>query len=102
MNTYIYPANLKESAKLWFWSLRDVMIGGAALLLSVISLSQAGFVFPLAITLLYAFLTIKMDDTSILDFIKRAANYFILSQQLYIWNLINRKGEPHEKRQVKQ
>ena len=103
MNTqYIYPANLKETAKIWLWSLKDLMIGGAALLISIVSLTQVGFFVPLALTLVYAFLTIKLDDTSILDFIKRAANYFLISQQFYIWKLMSKKGGvQHENRQAK-
>ncbi|MFA7075219.1 MAG: hypothetical protein WC152_00925 [Candidatus Izemoplasmatales bacterium] len=90
MNTYIYPQNLKETAKLWLWSLRDITIGGAALLISIVSLTQVGFVLPLAGTMVFAFLTIRLDDTSILDFIKRAAGFLIFSQQFYIWKLKSR------------
>lgn len=100
MNTYIYPQNLKETAKLWLWSLKDITIGGMALLISIVSLTQAGFVLPLAGTLVYAFLTIRVDDTSILDFIQRAARFFMISQQFYVWKLKMKKGGQHENRQT--
>jgi hypothetical protein len=87
MNTYIYPQNLKETAKMWLWSLKDLSISAIALLISIVSLTQIGFVLPLAGTLVYAFLSIQLDDTSILDFIKRATKYFITTQQIYIWRL---------------
>ena len=34
---------------------------------------------------LYAFLTIQLDDVSIMDFIKRAVKFFITTQQNYVW-----------------
>lgn len=100
MYTYIYPQNLKETAKLWLWSLKDITISGMALLISIVSLTQAGFVLPLAGTLVYAFLTIRVDDTSILDFIQRAARFFMISQQFYVWKLKMKKGGQHENKQT--
>lgn len=85
MNQYLYPQNLKSQAKLWFWNLRDISILGAALLISILALTQIKSFLPLALTLLYAFLTIQLDDVSILDFIRRAFRFFISTQQLYIW-----------------
>ena len=68
---YIYPQNLKAEAKLWLWSLRDVAILGIALIFSILALSQMKFYFPLAVTLVFAFLTIRLDDQTVLDFIGR-------------------------------
>lgn len=82
---YIYPQNLKAKARLWLWDLRDLVVIGAAALISMLALSQIRFVLPMAGTLLYAFLTIRLDDTSILDFIKRAARFFVTAQQYYEW-----------------
>ncbi|HCA28210.1 MAG TPA: hypothetical protein DEP23_00790 [Ruminococcaceae bacterium] len=85
MNQYLYPQNLKAQAKLWFWNLRDIVVIGIALLISVLALSQIGLFLPLALTLVYAFLTIQLDDVSVLDFIKRAVRFFITTQQYYTW-----------------
>lgn len=85
MNQYLYPQNLKAQAKLWFWNLRDIVVIGIALLISVLALSQIGLFLPLALTLVYAFLTIQLDDVSVLDFIKRAVRFFIITQQYYTW-----------------
>lgn len=79
--TYIYPHNLKSQAKLWFWNLRDVAIIGVALLISILALTQIKFFLPLALTLVYMFLSIQLDDTSVLDFIKQGVKYFLLTQQ---------------------
>lgn len=85
MKEYIYPQNLKAQAQLWLWRLKDLMILGVALLLSVLALSQLQFFLPLAATLVFAFLTMRFDDTSVLDYIKRAARYFVTTQQFYVW-----------------
>ena len=83
--TYIYPHNLKSQAKLWFWNLRDIAIIGVALLISILALTQIKIVLPLALTLAYMFLSIRLDDTSILDFVKQGVKYFLLTQQYYEW-----------------
>ena len=61
---YIYPNHLKSKAMLWLWELRDLAIIGVG-----------------------AFLSIRMEDTSILDFLRYAARYFILGQQTYAWGI---------------
>ena len=35
MTQYLYPQNLKATANLWLWSLKDFMIMGIAALLSI-------------------------------------------------------------------
>ena len=82
---YIYPDNLKSKAVLWLWQLRDIGIIGIGCLLSVFALAQLGLLIPVVITALYAFLTIRFEDTSILDFIKYACAFFITKQQTYEW-----------------
>lgn len=85
MRKYIYPQNLKATANLWLWSLRDFAILCIAVLLSVLSLVQLGFVLPLALSICYAFLTIRLSEVTILDFIRYAVRYFILTQQKFEW-----------------
>lgn len=84
---YMYPDNLKAKATLWLWELRDIVIIGIGLLISVFALSQLGFMPPIVITAVYAFLTIQFEETSILNFIRYACNFFILKQQLFEWRL---------------
>lgn len=83
--TYIYPHNLKAQAKLWFWNLRDIVIIGVALLISILALTQIKFFLPLALTLVYMFLSIQFDDTSVLDFIRQGVKYFLINQQYFEW-----------------
>ena len=84
---YMYPDNLKAKATLWLWELQDIVFIGIGLLISVFSLSQLGFMPPIVITAVYAFLTIQFEDTSILNFIRYACNFFIIKQQSFEWRL---------------
>lgn len=80
---YIYPDNLKSKAVLWLWELRDIAIIGVGALISVFAMAQLGFLPPVVITAAYAFLSIRLEDTSILDFLRYAIRYFLLGQQTY-------------------
>ena len=82
---YIYPDNLKAKATLWLWRLRDIGIIGVGALISILALTQIRFILPIVITAVYAFLTIRFEDTSILDFIRYACAFFIGKQQTYEW-----------------
>lgn len=82
---YIYPQNMRTQAKLWFWNLKDVIILAIALTISVVSWAKLGFILPAALTLGYAFLSIRMDEYSVLDFIRRALRYFVSTQQYFNW-----------------
>lgn len=83
----MYPDNLKAKATLWLWELKDVGIIGVGLLISVFALAQLGFMPPIVITAVYAFLTIQFEDTSILSFIQYACAFFLLKQQIFEWRL---------------
>lgn len=84
---YIYPDNLKSKAVLWLWELRDIAIVGVGALISVFAMAQLGFLPPVVITAAYTFLSIRLEDTSILDFLRCAVRYFLLGQQTYAWGL---------------
>ena len=63
---YIYPENLKSKAIMWMWELKDLGIIAVCAIVSIFIISQTGFMLPLAITAGYAFLTIRIDDVSIM------------------------------------
>lgn len=86
-NLYIYPDNLTAKATLWLWELRDVSVIGVGLLLSVLALTQTGIFVPLVLTAVYAFLSIRFDGTSILDFIRYAVAFLFTKRQFYEWRL---------------
>ena len=69
---------------LWLWELRDVGVIGVGLLVSILALTQTGIFIPLVLT---AFLSIRFDGTSILDFIRYAVAFLITKQQLYEWRM---------------
>lgn len=82
---FIYPENLKAKPKLWLWELRDIAVIGIGALLSVLALTQGAGMFLLVLTVLYAFLSIRTDGASILDFLRCAACFLFLQQQYYEW-----------------
>jgi len=82
---YIYPDNLKAKAKLWLWELKDVAVIGIGLLLSVLALTQGAGMFLLVVTVMYAFLSIRMDGASILDYLRCAVCFLFLHQQYFEW-----------------
>ena len=85
MTQYLYPQNLKATANLWLWSLRDFAILGISALISILALVELQFLLPAALTLCYGFLTIRLEDTTVLDFIRCAVRYFISTQQHFTW-----------------
>lgn len=82
---YSYPDHLKAKATLWLWELKDIGIIGIGFLVSVFALARLGFMPPVVLTAVYAFLTIQFEGTSILDFIRYSCAFFISKQQIYEW-----------------
>lgn len=82
---YIYPNNLKAKPTLWLWALRDIAVIAVCLVLSVLALVELRLVPPLICTVLYAFLSIRLEDSSILDFLRYAMCFLFLKQQYYEW-----------------
>ena len=85
MTQYIYPQNLKAKANLWLWGLRDFVILCIAVLISVVLLVHSGMLLPAALSMCFAVLTIRMDDTTVLDYLGYAVRYFITTQQSFEW-----------------
>lgn len=85
MTQYIYPQNLKAKANLWLWGLRDFVILSIAVLISVVLLVQSGMLLPAAFSMWFAVLTIRMDDSTVLDYLGYAIRYFITTQQSFEW-----------------
>lgn len=85
MTQYIYPQNLKAKANLWLWSLRDFVILSVAVLISVVLLVHSGMLLPAALSMCFAVLTIRADDTTVLDYLGYAVRYFITTQQSFEW-----------------
>ena len=65
--------------------MKDFVILCIAVLISVILFTWFGWLIPAVLAMIYAFLTIKKDDITVLDFIKHAVRYFMSNQQYYEW-----------------
>lgn len=70
---------------LWLWTLRDVAIIGVGFLFSALALVQSGTMFPMVVTVLYAFLSIRVESASILDFLRYAFAFLLWKRQYYEW-----------------
>lgn len=81
---YLYPEHLKAKAVMWFWQLRDLTVIGAGVLFSVFVAVRTGIFLPAVLTATFAFLTIRFDDVSILDFMSYACAFFF-QQQFFEW-----------------
>lgn len=84
---YIYPQNMRASATLWLWSLKDFAVIVIAALFSALVLATTKILIPAVLTAVYAFLSIRSDETTVLDFIKYGVRYFISTQQYFEWGL---------------
>ena len=82
---FIYPQDLKAKANMWLWNLKDFAIIGIGALLSAVLLIYFRKVLPLGIVGIYAFMTIRLDDTTVMDYIQYAVKYFITPQQYFEW-----------------
>ena len=85
MTQYLYPHNLTAKSNIWLWGMKDFVILCIAVLISVVLFTWFGWLIPAVLAMIYAFLTIKKDDITVLDFIKHAVRYFMSNQQYYEW-----------------
>jgi len=83
--TYIYPDNLSAKPVLWFWELQDMTVIGIAGIFAAAALTVLGSLFPLVITALYAFLSMRLADSSIKEYLLKSSAFFIWGQQYFEW-----------------
>jgi len=82
---FIYPQDLKAKPSMWLWNLKDFAIMGIGALIAAVLLIHFHKVMPLAVVAIYAFITIRLDDTTVIDYLRYAVRYFITTQQYYEW-----------------
>ena len=63
----------------------DFLILCIAVLISAVILLNSGVMLPGAVSLAYGFLTIRKDETAVLDSIGYGVRFFISGQQYYEW-----------------
>jgi len=89
LKRYIYPQNLRSTVRLWFWNVRDFCILCAGVMISFVLLAKIRTFVPLAVVICYAVLTLRIEDSAVIDYIFSAVKYFCFSQKEYHW----RKGD---------
>ena len=65
--------------------MRDFILVCASALLSIFALVELGWLIPAALTLCFAFLTVRKDEMTVLEYLKYAIRYFLTDQQYYEW-----------------
>lgn len=86
MKEYIYPKDLKKSATVLLWRMRDGAVLLFLILGAVILFRITQSVLPLVLAAVYAVLTINLDGIRIYDFIQYSLRFFF-GQRIYIWRL---------------
>jgi hypothetical protein len=76
---------MKAKANMWLWSLKDFAIIGIGALLSAVFLIYLHKLLLVGIVAVYAFMTIRLDETTVMDYIRYAFRYFITTQQYFEW-----------------
>ena len=86
MKTYYYPENIRATVKLWFWNVRDFCLICAGMIISAFLFVQFRTVLPAALTVCFAFLSLRAEDAAIMDYLHNAVRFFLTSQQKFIWS----------------
>lgn len=90
---YIYPENLKSKATLGPWELRDIAIIGCSLIFGIFVFARTKLMLFMIASAVYAFMTVRVEDMSVKDFIAYASAFFITGEQHFEW----RKSDEEEK-----
>ena len=53
--------------------------------MSIVLLVRLRMAVPLALTLCFGFLTIRLEDSTVLDFLMHAVRFFLSTQQYFEW-----------------
>ena len=85
MPQYLYPQNLRAETGLWLWTMRDFTVVALCGLAAVFVLTATKSPVPLALAALYGFLTIRLEDNCVLDFLSWATRFFVTEQQYFEW-----------------
>lgn len=84
---YIYPDNLKGHATMLLWRMWDMVFIVIGCIVSLIIYLNISSSLPLIITGLGAFLTMRIDDMSLFEYLKYAIRFCITKRQLFYWEV---------------
>jgi hypothetical protein len=65
--------------------LKDFSILAVAALIAVLILVNTFFFVPVVLVLICAFMTIRLEDITVMDFLRYAVKFFITTQQYFEW-----------------
>ncbi len=82
---YMYPKDLRSKPKFIMWEFKDMIISTLMLLISVFIFSKTNTTFFIAVTGVYMFLTVNIEDMSVRNYIIYAFRFLISTQQKYFW-----------------
>lgn len=91
---YLYPNNLRARPMLWLWYLKDIVVIGVITLIAVFVYAQFSNIYLIVGVAVYAILSLRFDDLSILDILTHLCRFFILEQQNFTWK--NERKINHE------
>lgn len=83
---FYYPKNLKASAMIWYWAVRDFVILGVLIFAAVVLGALIHSLYTFCIPMVWAVLSIRMDDSTIWDALRNACRFVLTGQQTFYWN----------------
>lgn len=86
MRQFYYPKNMKASAMIWYWSVKDFVILGVLGFVAIILGTLLHSVYTFCIPMLWAVLSVRLDDHTIWDLLCYVGRFFLTGQQKFYWN----------------
>lgn len=84
MKEYIYPKDLKISATVFLWRLRDALLLLAFAIIAIIFFGLAKTIVPLVGAAVFGVLTIDIGGIRIYDYLKLCTQFFG-GQRIFFW-----------------
>lgn len=80
-----FPQNLKSKPTILVWEVRDLSVIVVGTMISFYFLLSRRFVLPSVFTIIYAIMTTRVNEYTILSGLSSALNYFLFECQEYDW-----------------
>ena len=80
-----FPQNLKSKPTILVWEVRDLSVIVVGTMISFYFLLSINFVLPSVFTIIYAIMTTRVNEYTILSGLSSALNYFLFECQEYDW-----------------
>lgn len=85
MSVFYYPKNLKAGAMIWYWSVKDFVILGVTLFAAIVLAALTSSVYLLCIPMVWAVLSIRLEEGTIREVLQSATCFFLTGQQKFLW-----------------